>query len=206
MALSTWTDLKARIANYLKGRNDIDDRIEEFIDLAEKRIYRELRVQEMISTTEIAAASEMTLPTDFLEALLVELQSDPKCRLVSMEAVGASEAHPFAYTGRPTSYRIRGEDTLLLFPSPQETTNVLVEYFAKPTALSASNETNAVFPKYSDLFLYAAMLEASNYTMNDERIATWGALLQKGLDQANQQANRTRTRGATLRRPYGSLG
>lgn len=206
MALATWTDLKARVSGYLKGRNDIDDRIEEFIALGEKRIYRELRVQEMITTTQIAAAADMTLPTDFLEAVLVELQSDPKQHIQPITSREASISHPYAYTGRPTHYRVQGDDSLLLYPSPQETTNVLVEYYAEPAALGSSNETNTVFPKFSDLFLYAALLEASTYLYDDARIATWGSLLDKGISEANIQANRTRNRGAIQRRPYGSLG
>ncbi|MDF1769836.1 hypothetical protein [Maricaulis sp.] len=203
MSISTWAELKTAVSNYLKGRNDLTDQIEDFIALGEKRLFRRLRAEEMMATATLTAAASISLPSDFLDADLVELQSDPKRILTPIEKRTASREFPQSTAGRPVSYRIRN-GSMLLFPTPNETTDIELEYFAKPTALGSSNATNTVFPAFSDLYLYAALMEAAPYLYDDMRIGTWKALLDEGIQDANVQANRKRLRGAQMRPAYGA--
>lgn len=203
MSITTFAELKTAVSNYLKGRNDIDDRIDEFIALGEKRINRRLRVEEMMSTSTTASAATVTLPTDLLEIDSVVLQSDPKVVLESLEKRVAARDYPFTTTGKPVAYRVR-DGSLLMYPSPQDTTNIVIEYFARPTALSTSNTTNTIFPLYADLFLYAAMVEAMVYLYDDQRLPVWKGLFDEGIEDANRAATRKRLRGVRLRPAYGA--
>ena len=67
MAITTYSDLKTTVANYL-ARSDLTSVIPDFIQLAEYRLQRDLRIRQMLvvataSTT--AGDSTLGLPTDF---------------------------------------------------------------------------------------------------------------------------------------------
>tara|TARA_R100001594_G_scaffold21009_3_gene40603 strand:+ start:3020 stop:3190 length:171 start_codon:yes stop_codon:yes gene_type:complete len=52
MALSTYSDLKTAIANNL-ARTDLTDQMDDFIDLAEARLGRELKTRSQESSTNV---------------------------------------------------------------------------------------------------------------------------------------------------------
>ena len=74
MAITTYTELKTAIANFL-ARSDLTDRIPEFISLAESRMSRELetRSQEKRATALTTSGDEfISLPTDLRRIRLVK--------------------------------------------------------------------------------------------------------------------------------------
>ncbi len=68
MALSTYTELKASIANWL-NRSDLTSEIQDdFIKLTEADLNSKLRVRDMIAQTTITVNAETeNLPTGFLQ-------------------------------------------------------------------------------------------------------------------------------------------
>ena len=54
-------------------------------------------------------------------------------------------------------------------------------YYAKPAALSDANTSNEFMAVCPDALLYGALIEAEPYLMNDERLATWASLYDRGL-------------------------
>jgi hypothetical protein len=75
MALANYTDLLASVAGWL-NREDLTARIPDFVSLAEADFNRQLRVAAMVgrTTTTIAAGvSRFSLPTDWLEAINIQV-------------------------------------------------------------------------------------------------------------------------------------
>ena len=73
MALDTYTNLKTEIANYL-NRDDLTTNIDTFIDLAESRHAKDLRLREMAvdtTTDTVAGTKHISLPAGFFELILV---------------------------------------------------------------------------------------------------------------------------------------
>jgi len=205
MSITTFSTLKTAVSNYLKGRNDIDDRIDEFIALGETRVNRKLRVPEMISTATVVAAASVSLPADFLSMETAELQSDPTVPLSAIGRRAAQKEYRDGTTGRPCSYRVQGGSTMLLFPTPDESTNITLEYYAKPAALVlTTQETNTIMPAHHDVLLYAAMCEAMLYIMDDARVALWEGRLERAIEEANAAGSRTDRKGTKLQPAYGS--
>ena len=69
MAINSYSSLQTAVANWL-DRSDLTDRIEEFIDLAEARINRALRVRLMESVKVISlvgGTKRYPLPSDYLQ-------------------------------------------------------------------------------------------------------------------------------------------
>lgn len=203
MALTTYAELQTSISNYLKGRNDLTSQIQDFITLAELRLARELRVPEMISSTTLTASASVALPSDFLEAELVELQTNPTRSLESMTPRQAAREYVTSTTGRPVAYTIKGGN-LILHPSPDDSYDVELDYYARPISLADDQATNALFPAYADLYLYAALLESAPYLFDDERIPVWTLALSNGIEAANTEAREKRAKSARVRPAYGA--
>lgn len=203
MALTTYAELQASVSRYLKGRNDLTDQIKDFITLGEIRLNRELRVPEMISTTTLTGAASVALPSDFLEPELIELQTNPTQVLEPLTQRQAAREYTTSYNARPCNYVIKS-NTLYPLPVPDDSYDIVVDYYARPVALADDNATNSIFPLYADLFLYAALLESAPYLYDDERIPTWTMALSNGIEAANTEASEKRAKGAVARPAYGA--
>jgi hypothetical protein len=75
-------------------------------------------------------------------------------------------------SGKPIFYTQRGLE-FELAPKPDTTYPLVMLYYAKPAALSTANQSNAFMANCPDALLYAALIEAEPYLMNDARLATW---------------------------------
>ena len=54
-------------------------------------------------------------------------------------------------------------------------------YYAKPTVLSTGNASNVFLANYPDALLYASLLEAEPYLINDARSQTWATLYDRAI-------------------------
>jgi hypothetical protein len=68
MALSTYAELKASVADWL-NRSDLTSAITDFVSLAESQMERDLRTRQMIVRANATVNTEYSaLPDDYLEA------------------------------------------------------------------------------------------------------------------------------------------
>jgi hypothetical protein len=72
-----------------------------------------------------------------------------------------------------------------LAPTPDSNYTLELLYFAAPTYLSDSNTSNVFMANAPDALLYAALLEAEPYIMNDARIQTWGSMYNRAIETLN---------------------
>lgn len=196
MALATYSDLQTSIAAWLK-RSDLTSIIPDFITLAEARIARDLRLRKQIASTTlstVAGTQGVTLPSDFLEAenLTLPATSPPgSLSVVTPEIL--DRKFPEAYvTGQPRVYTVVG-DELLFGPTPDAVYAVSLAYYQRFAALSTSS-TNWLLANHPNVYLFAALAEASGYLFNDERIPTWEAKYQadvRSLQEADDTALRS---------------
>ena len=71
----TYDDLKTQIADFL-NRSDLTSKLDFFIDATEGELNRRLRTKDMVvRTTATADGQYLSLPTDWLEAINVEISS-----------------------------------------------------------------------------------------------------------------------------------
>jgi hypothetical protein len=54
-------------------------------------------------------------------------------------------------------------------------------YFAAPAYLSDANVSNVFLNVAPDALLYASLIEAEPYLMNDARINTWGTMYDRAI-------------------------
>ena len=92
MALSTYTELKAAIADYL-DRSDLTSQIVDFITLAEAEFNRTLFVAQREEVSSASASSgTITLPSDFWAMRAIYIDSDPKVFLHQMSLGNCGQA------------------------------------------------------------------------------------------------------------------
>ena len=169
MAISNYGDLKTSIATWL-DRSDLTNLIPDFVALAETNIHygvagvsEPLRVRAMETAADVAITAGVgALPTGFLQARRVYLDTDPIVRLefiaphVYWSRSGASTA------GKPQGYTIEG-DSLRTLPTTDTSYTVKMLYYKAFTSLSSDADTNGLFTAAPGIYLNMSLYEAWSY-------------------------------------------
>jgi len=182
MAYTNYSDLKTSVANYL-GRSDLTSVIPDFIGFAELRIARDLRTRQMLQSATantVGGDGKVALPTDFLEVRDLNVQGLPRTPLTYMSPSAFSRDARADEVGKPIAYTIIKSE-FVLAPKPDTVYTLEILYYAKPTVLSASNASNVFLANYPDALLYASLLEAEPYLINDARSQTWVSLYDRAI-------------------------
>lgn len=200
MSLDTYAGLKQEIADTL-DRDDLTSFIDSFIDLAEARHQREIRIREMIVRATVSAADRyLALPTGFLQMSMLRLLTNPVTVLaeVSLHEMNRRRQET---TGKPIFFTVHEE--IEFDRSPDQSYTAEMIYHAKLTALSDTNTSNALLTRAPDAYLYGALGAAAPFLSDDERLTVWAQLYQSAVDALNVMDRRragplvSRVAGAT---------
>jgi hypothetical protein len=192
VAITNYTELLAAVARWL-ARDDLTDRIPEFIALFEAKANRTLRCTQMETraTAEVDTTSDepefIALPGDFQTMRRIRLSG--VAGKPALECVSQLQADDIRYclrdiSGQPQYFTIFG-DELELIPTPNDDFEIEMVYRANLDALSDSNAENWLLSIAPDAYLYGALLEAAPYSKDDERVPLWAAALSNALDALN---------------------
>ena len=199
MALATYSDLQTSVANYL-GRSDLTSQIPDFISLAELRLSRDVRTRRMlktVTTTMVVNDATVGLPTDFLSIRDVFIQGLPRTVVSYLSPSAFSSNSRADQQGLPVFYTMRGNE-LEFAPKPDSTYTLQMLYYSKPTELSSTTTTNEFLANYPDALLYASLLEAEPYLMNDPRTQTWSSLYNQAIARINTSDEESEFSGVPL--------
>ena len=206
----TYAELKTNIANYL-NRSDLTSYIDTFIDSTEAELNRRLRTKEMIKRATATADSQyLTVPTDWQEAINIEITSNNFSPLFqqSIESLDVYRKANNNITGQPIYYAMV-DDSIELAPTPDSSYTLQLTYYAKINALSDSNTTNFVSTDHPDVYLYGALKHASIFLMEDERIPLFTNQFEKALEEIRlEQEKAAFGKGSLMqrRKTYGKAG
>ena len=186
MALTSYTTLKASIANWL-NRSDLTDEIaDDFIVLTEADFNSKLRVRKMVTQATVTVNAETaSLPTDFLQVRdFYILSGSTKYPLRYMTPSQMDQTKGTSTTGIPQAYTILG-DTFRFMPKPDATYTGYVNYYKKFTALSDSNTTNFILTNHPAIYLYGSLFHAANFLggYNPQQVQTWQQMYATALER-----------------------
>jgi hypothetical protein len=190
MSYTNYSDLQASVAGYL-GRSDLTTQIPDFIRFAEIRLGRELRTRLMLNSATaptIANDARTALPTDFLEIRDLFIQGNPRRPLSYMSPSAFSREAKADIIGLPVFYTLLSSE-FKFAPIPDAIYTLEILYYAKPTFLSTANTSNVFLANYPDALLYASLIEAEPYLINDARSQLWSTLYDraiKNITEANE--------------------
>jgi len=199
MSFATYSDLKTSIAGYL-ARSDLTNQIPDFITFAENRLRRELRVRQMlksVTTATVSGDSTVEVPSDFLEIRDFVVLTNPIQPLSYSSPSTLSNDPRASEVGVPKSYTILANE-FLLSPSPDGVYTLRLLYYSSPPYMSSTNASNAFLNVAPDALLYAALLEAEPYLMNDGRVNTWGTMYDRAISSLTRSDENTQYSGVPL--------
>lgn len=182
----TYNELKTQVANYL-GRSDLTAQIPGFIEFAEIRLARELRIREMVKPTTLTCVpgtNTIAFPADFLAVRDIHVVGNPRTPLTYNSPSMFSIATRADDSGLPKFYTLYNK-TAELAPVPDSNYQIKLTYYFKPVQLSNANQTNEFIEVCPDALLYASLAEAEPYLMNDARVQLWASLYDRAVQNLN---------------------
>lgn len=199
MSFTSYSNLKTEIADYL-GRSDLTSKIPTFVTLAELRLSRDLRTRKMLtsaSTTMTSGDGKVELPADFLEMRNIYTQGNPRMPVTYLSPSAFMRDARADEFGLPVFYTVLGAE-FEFAPKPDTAYVLEMLYFAKPTPMSDSVSSNAFLANYPDVLLYASLLEAEPYLINDARTATWADLYNRAIQNIKDSDQNSEYSGVPL--------
>lgn len=199
MAITNYSDLKTTVANYL-ARTDLTAQIPDFIQLAEVRLRRDLRIRQMlksVTTTTTGGDATVSLPSDFLELRDLFVDTNPARDLQYVTPSIFSRNGRTTESGLMVFYTILA-DEIKFAPTPDTNYTLEMLYYAAPALLSDSNVSNVFLANCPDLVLYGSLIEAEPYLMNDARIQLWAGMYDRGLASLTASDDRAESSGVPL--------
>lgn len=171
MAINTYTALTAAVSNWM-NRGDLAAVVPDFIALAESRIASDLRVRRLLVTTTLTTApgGTVALPAGWLEFEALRYNGRPVDLMTSEQL-----ADRFGQNiGEPLKYTIEG-DQLVLGPTPAGIYTLSARYYKQLDPLAVTG-TNWLLTSKPNLYLYAALAEASLFVKKKDEAASWAGL------------------------------
>ena len=165
MALSSYSELKTSIANWL-NRSDLTSEIaEDFIVLAEKDFNSKLRIRKMNATDSSFSinAETVALPTGFLQLRDIYIvEGGTKYALKYITPAQMDQIKGSSTSGMPSTFTILG-DNFRFAPTPASTYTATINYFKEFDPLSTSNTSNYILTNHPSIYLYGALYHAANF-------------------------------------------
>lgn len=193
----TFTSLQSDIQSYLeRGSSSVTDpvvfaQIPRLINLAERRIARELKIQGFIvasTFTLVTGTGSYTKPDRWRETVSMNVRSGtgPRTPIFARDYEYLRLVFPDdTATALPTFYADYDYLHWLFAPVPDSAYTVEVLYYELPAQLDSSNQTNWLTDYAPNLLLYASLLEATPFIKDDERIAIWQNMYDRAAGMLN---------------------
>jgi hypothetical protein len=194
--ITTFSTLKTAVADFL-GRSDMSaggGPIDTMISLAEDKIYRELRLRFMESSTSVAISSGVVaIPSDLLELRGASVtNSGYQTTLEAKSNEWVYSNYPLRSSDGLPRFIAQEGDNFIFGPYPDSGYTVNVKYYSKPTRLSTSNETNWLTSNAADLLFYETLLQSTAYLGADERVPYWKSERDRSMQELKRQQRQQR--------------
>ncbi len=183
----TFTTLKEDVQRYLERGSSyasdpvVFEQIPRLINLAERRIARELKVQgfiHVVNGTMAVGQSVYDKPDRWRDTISINFGTGPT---LSKRTPLFTRSYEYcrAYwpdeseTSQPLFYSDYDYDHWLFTPTPDAAYPFEILYYELPPLLDDATQTNWLTEYAPQLLLYGTLLEATPFLKNDERITTW---------------------------------
>ncbi len=198
MALANYTDIAAKIEEWLNrvGHSDVTTNAEDFINLGQRRIQREVRVppMEKLATLTITAG-QATIPSAMLDVK----------EMIAYDGEGAWDVYRATYAqvrNKRLKTALTGPeifDTVAgnfeFGPAPSSGVSVDIVYYQELDFISPTNPTNWFVTYAPELILYASLIEASVFIKDFEQEKTYQGKYNGALKRLKDQKQKAEWSG-----------
>lgn len=195
--ISNHTSLRTAIAGNAgeswSHRGDVLSVFDTFLQLTEQEIYTGdesrsgLRIRDM-ETTDTATLSTsvrtLALPSNFLEFRKLNLEYSGTI-YPPLKYRTPHELRVYDSAGHPCFYTITSQIEFDRVADVAYTLNRV--YYAKLTAISESNATNAILTRFPSIYLYGCLAHLHKWTKNIEKALSYHELFMDAIQMANAQ-------------------
>jgi hypothetical protein len=171
MALTTYTELKAAVADFA-NRTDLTTAIVDCITLAEARMYDMMILKDMESDealTLTTGRNYVALPAGFISPIAFWLVVDTV--RIPLKPALPQELPYDAENDQPEYYAIDGVNIRFDCEAAEDYSAYL--RCVKKTALSGSVATNYLLTRRPDIYLAGALVEVARYTRDTDLFNAW---------------------------------
>ena len=195
----TFTTLKQDVQRYLERGNTLAsdpivfEQIPRLINLAERRIARELKIEGFINVvtgTLSAGQSVYPKPDRWRDTVSISIGTgatlDNRKVLFARVYEYLRSYWPNALeTDTPLFYSDYDYSHWLLAPTPDAEYPFEILYYELPPLLDESVQTNWITEYAPQLLLYGTLVEATPFLKNDERIPVWQSMYDRAAAMLN---------------------
>lgn len=194
-----YTTLTQNIKDFMEDDGtEFSNAIDTFIDLAELKLSRELKIPAFRRRQKSALTANdpfVTTPADMVVLENLQIVPGYTSGNTGTHTVLKLRSDEFMMeywptrtaTGTPKYYAYYDNSTLYVAPTPAANTPVEISYRRRLPALSSSNLTNWLTDNASDALLYGAMVEACNFNRNYALQERYLALFQKAIQDVTEE-------------------
>lgn len=174
MAITTYAQLQTAIGDWL-NRADLDQKIPDFIRLAESTLNDVLRSADMVaqSTGVTITSGRATLPADALEIVYAQVASsdDEPLEQITPQQLTMLRRTRTRDAANPRFFAVIGRE-IVVTPTPSSG-SLDLDYYQRIPALTDSNTTNWLLDDAPHMYLYTSLLHATPFLMDDARYAVF---------------------------------
>lgn len=201
MALSTYSELKTSIANWL-NRSDLTSEIaDDFVKLTEADLNSKLRIRKMVTQTSVTVSAETaSLPSGFLQVRDFYItEGGTKYALRYMTPPQMDQIKGSSTSGQPIAYTILG-DTFRFAPTPAASYTGTLNYYKSFDALSDSNTSNFILTNHPAIYLYGSLYHASNFLggIDPNQAGNWRQMYEVSLERLERNDREDQFSGSPL--------
>lgn len=195
----TFDSLQVDLRRYLeRGFTLADDpyvyeQLPRLINMAERRIARDLKIQGFIvavNTTLSTGVATYQKPNRWRDTISMSFK-DADDNMTPIFTRSYEYCRNYwqneTETGEPEFYADYDYTHWLIVPTPDANYDLEVLYYELPVLLDSTQQTNWLTEYAPNLLLYGALLEATPFLKNDERITTWQNYYQSAANALNTE-------------------
>lgn len=192
----SFAGLKSSIAARL-DRDFEDGDLNDFVYLAERELERVLTVPYREAVTALTInAQAINTPIDFKSVRMITLDGSPVVVLQQVTPAVLTSDYPF--TGSPVAYSLIA-DQIWFGPVPDGSYTAQLVYEQRIAPLTPTNPSNWLLDLHPDLYFYGALVQATDFIADTNRIALYRAAFDNAVEQVNAEGLRYRASAAPLR-------
>lgn len=195
----TFTTLKQDVQRYLERGSSLAsdpivfEQIPRLINLAERRISRELKVQgfiNVVTLTLTAGQSVYDKPDRWRDTVSFNIGTGPgnaaRKTIFTRDYEYVRNYWPnSSETDEPVFYADYDYEHWLVAPTPDADYPAEILYYELPPLLGETTQTNWITEFAPQLLLYGTLLEATPFLKNDDRIPTWQNMYDRAAAMLN---------------------
>lgn len=196
---TSYSQLRTDIPSWLNNDSpELAAERDKFIGLAELRLSRDLKVQAYdttVSGTFTIGEPLLDLPDDIVKIRYVRWRNGGSGPYTLLELKDLPYLFEYAPdpddTGDPRYYAWQGITHIYLAPSPAAASSYELGYTRRLPPLSADNETNWTTENAGDALLYACLIEAAAFAIDNAQIQQFASLYKDAVSAINGEGERT---------------